>query len=63
LLLDLLLNISQKNSNAKNVPAIALRKKQEPILKEIIIFKGTLLESSAAICCGDGSFSFLKKSD
>jgi hypothetical protein len=30
-------------------------------LKEIIIFKETLLESSAAICWGDGSFSFLKK--
>ncbi len=32
-------------------------------LKEIIIFKETLLESSAAICWGDGSFSFLKKDD
>jgi hypothetical protein len=30
--------------------------------KEIIIFKEeTLLESSAAICWGDGIFSFLKK--
>ncbi len=36
-------------------------KKARVYAQEIIIFKETLLESSAAICWGDGSFSFLKK--
>jgi hypothetical protein len=59
--LQLIFLEEQQCQNMCTCLCLKQEKRQESMLKEIIIFKDTLLESSAAICWGDGIFSFLKK--